>query len=93
MYSIVAAKRILYFWFVLSRSYIVYQLLCALQYLHSAGCVHRDVKPSNILLMADCSLKLGDFGMVRTMDDVPADESSAAKNNLTHYVGTCFQIA
>ena len=34
----------------------------ALAQLHAAGWVHRDVKPANLLLRADGSLALGDFG-------------------------------
>ncbi|CAI5702211.1 unnamed protein product [Peronospora effusa] len=45
--------------------YFLYQMLCALHHIHSAGVLHRDVKPSNILLNANCDLKMCDFGLAR----------------------------
>jgi len=44
---------------------IVSQLLEALQYAHERGVWHRDVKPANILLMADGRVKVTDFGIAR----------------------------
>ena len=52
----------------LSRNHIqllMYQLLAALKYIHSANVIHRDIKPANILLYKDCRLKLCDFGLAR----------------------------
>jgi mitogen-activated protein kinase 1/3 len=46
--------------------YFVYQLLRGLKYVHSANVLHRDLRPSNLLLNAKCDLKIGDFGLART---------------------------
>ncbi|XP_017752609.1 PREDICTED: serine/threonine-protein kinase mos [Eufriesea mexicana] len=41
---------------------ILKNIACALQFCHSAGIVHADVKPKNILMSADGQPKLTDFG-------------------------------
>ena len=41
------------------------QVLGALDHAHSKGIVHRDVKPQNIMLQADGSIKMMDFGIAR----------------------------
>ena len=41
--------------------------LTALEHLAARGVVHRDVKPSNLLIAADGNVKLGDFGSARTV--------------------------
>ena len=41
------------------------QVLSALQHAHSKGIIHRDVKPQNIMLLANGSIKMMDFGIAR----------------------------
>jgi serine/threonine-protein kinase len=44
---------------------IVSQICDGLQYLHSHGVVHRDLKPQNIMLCSDGSLRIMDFGIAK----------------------------
>ena len=45
------------------------QVLGALESAHAAGIVHRDVKPSNIMVLPGDRVKLADFGIARALDD------------------------
>eukprot|EP00347_Sterkiella_histriomuscorum_P009655 403340377 len=49
---------------------IIYNLLCAVKYLHSANVLHRDLKPANVLVNEDCSVKICDFGLARSISGV-----------------------
>jgi serine/threonine protein kinase len=55
---------------MLSRELIrclLQQLTAAVCYLHSQGVMHRDIKPDNIYLMNDGTLKLGDFSIATSI--------------------------
>ena len=45
--------------------HFVSQILLALQHAHDKGIVHRDIKPQNIMLLQDGSIKVADFGIAR----------------------------
>ncbi|NXF38891.1 MK15 kinase, partial [Nyctibius bracteatus] len=67
------------------KCYILYQLLKATKFIHSGNVIHRDQKPSNILLDADCFVKLCDFGLARSLCQMNEDQDNPA---LTEYVAT-----
>ncbi|KAG2266775.1 hypothetical protein Bca4012_075746 [Brassica carinata] len=60
--------------------YFLFQLLRGLKYLHSANILHRDLKPGNLLVNANCDLKICDFGLART--------SQGNEQFMTEYVVT-----
>lgn len=53
----------------LTESHVVtmmYNILCSLNFLHTANIMHRDIKPANILIDSQCVPVLCDFGLART---------------------------
>ncbi|XP_010628916.1 mitogen-activated protein kinase 15 isoform X2 [Fukomys damarensis] len=67
------------------KRYIFYQLLQATKFIHSGHVIHRDQKPSNVLLDANCLVKLCDFGLARSLNNLPEGPEGQA---LTEYVAT-----
>lgn len=61
------------------------QILSALSHAHSRGVVHHDIKPQNILLLGDGTVKVTDFGIASVPnfeDDTPSDETIGS----VHYI-------
>jgi mitogen-activated protein kinase 1/3 len=58
--------------------FFVYQALRSLRVIHSAGVIHRDITPANILVNTNCDLKICDFGL--------AKEESEEGEDMTDYV-------
>jgi len=66
--------------------YYTKQILEALIHAHERGVVHCDVKPQNIMLLSDGSIKLTDFGIARMIESEENKESDTA-------VGTVYYIS
>ncbi|KAI9306928.1 MAP kinase [Cunninghamella echinulata] len=64
--------------------YFVYQICRGLKYIHSANVLHRDLKPGNLLVNADCELKICDFGLARGYSENPDSNVGF----MTEYVAT-----
>jgi serine/threonine protein kinase len=61
---------------------ILYNSLCAINFMHSANIVHRDIKPGNFLIDSTCCVKICDFGLARTMpkkDEIEKEFKSIRK--------------
>ncbi|BGP25090.1 mitogen activated protein kinase 2 [Rhodotorula toruloides] len=66
----------------------IYQTLCGLKYIHSAHVLHRDLKPGNLLVNADCELKICDFGLARGFDQDASKADGQQQGFMTEYVAT-----
>jgi len=71
------------------KQYIMWQTLKALKFMHSANLLHRDMKPSNLLLNSDCLMKVADFGLARSMRE-PGEtmEDNDEPHCFTDYIAT-----
>jgi serine/threonine-protein kinase len=58
--SLLPLKRVLH---------VVAATATALDYAHSQGVIHRDVKPGNIMLLTNRTVKVTDFGIAKAMSD------------------------
>jgi len=64
---------------------LVLQVAEALARAHASGVIHRDVKPSNVLITADGRPKVSDFGLAR-IEDAPALSRSGDLTGTPYYM-------
>ena len=47
--------------------------------MHSARVIHRDIKPANILVNEDCTIKICDFGLSRSISGLESTKDVISK--------------
>ena len=48
--------------------FYIAELILAVESIHKLDCIHRDIKPDNILIDRDGYIKLSDFGLAKVSD-------------------------
>ncbi len=64
--------------------HLISQVLAALSHAHSKGVVHRDVKPQNMMLLSDGTIKVTDFGIARFSNNTKTMTEQAIGS--VHYI-------
>ena len=64
--------------------YFAKQIARALAHAHSKGVVHRDIKPQNMMLLRDGTLKVGDFGIAALENEISEEQGTAVGS--IHYI-------
>lgn len=83
--------------------YYFKQLIMGLEYIHSIGIIHKDIKPQNLMVTEENVLKIADFGVAEIHDDpeddwcfvfngTPALQAPEAVAGEKEYRGRCLDI-
>lgn len=64
--------------------HLINQVLAALSHAHSKGVVHRDIKPQNMMLLSDGTIKVTDFGIARFSNNTKTMTEQAIGS--VHYI-------
>ena len=62
--------------------FYISELILAIESIHNLDCIHRDIKPDNILIDNNGHIKLSDFGLAKISDKLYEKENEKYKNYL-----------
>ena len=62
--------------------FYISELILAVESIHNLDCIHRDIKPDNILIDKNGHIKLSDFGLAKISDKLYEKEDEKYKNFL-----------